>query len=770
MNQDKNPIEKYLAHSKNTTGDDDPLLNHLRKVADRAAGFAELFRAAKEAELAGLLHDLGKYGDLFQARLAGKERGIDHWSSGAWQALLKYKSNGMASALAIQGHHIGLQKAEPDALKQLNPDKMSHYHPLGLRLSDSDVTNLITRLESDGLQLPDAINSSIYAGLQAPPAAAMMDVRMLYSALVDADFIETEAHFTGKYRESGLPLMPDESLHILMSYIDELGRKSKAAGHVNQMRSDLLDTCLTAARMDQGLFTLTAPTGSGKTLSMLAFALKHAALHKLQRIIMVIPYLSIIDQTAKEYRKVFQEKYSAEDIGKFILEHHSLTGIRNTGDDAAEIIDADDESIAIMRLLAENWAAPVIVTTSVQFFESLFSNRPSACRKLHNLAGSVILFDEVQTFPISLAIPSLAALSRLAEKYRSTIVFSTATQPAFSALSEPIKLYSSAGWTPAPIAAPQLKLFERVRRTEVEWPRNQDSSLSWEKLAHAITSWKQVLCIVNLKRHAFRLLDELINSGVEGVLHLSTNMCPAHRQVVLDEVRQRLDNREPCRLVSTQCIEAGVDVDFPFVLRALAPLDAIAQAAGRCNRNGKATTGQVWVFVPEDEDYPDATYRQAAAVTRSLLKELGPSGMDIHDPLLYDTYYQKLYSISNPELQKLEIQEAIQRQDFVDVANKYRIIANDAVNVFVPYGPINFEEMIAEVHITGLTRHWINRVRPYAISIFRPKKEAPIWQYVERAPVKRGEYSDDWLIYLRKEHYDSLRGLVPPSSMDCLIG
>jgi hypothetical protein len=222
--------------------------------------------------------------------------------------------------------------------------------------------------------------------------------------------------------------------------------------------------------------------------------------------------------------------------------------------------------------------------------------------------------------------------------------------------------------------------------------------------------------------------------------------------------------------VSTQCIEAGVDVDFPFVLRALAPLDAIAQAAGRCNRNGKATTGQVRVFVPEDEGYPDATYRQAAAVTRSLLKELGPTGMDIHEPSLYDTYFQKLYGISNPELQKVEIQEAIQRQDFVDVANKYRIIANDAVNVFVPYGSINFEEMIAEVHVSGITRHWINRVRPYTISIFRPRKEAPMWQYVERAPIKHGEYADDWLIYLRKEHYDNLRGLVPPASMDCLIG
>lgn len=621
-----------------------------------------------------------------------------------------------------------------------------------------------------GSTLPADIGSSIYGGLQAPTAAAMIDVRMLYSTLVDADFIETEFHFNGAYRESGLPLMPDESLDILMSHIETLNRKSKAAGHVNQVRSDLLNACLAAAKMPQGVFTLTAPTGSGKTLDMLAFALKHAALHKLQRIIMVIPYLSIIDQTAKEYRKVFQEKYGLENTGKFILEHHSLTGIRNAGTENSKTVDADDENVTTIRLLTENWDAPVIITTSVQFFESLFSNRPSACRKLHNLAGSVILFDEIQTFPISLAIPSLAALSRLAEKYRATIVLATATQPAFSSLDEPIKKYSSTGWAPVPIVPPALKLFERTRRTEVEWPHNPDSPLSWAKIAEMIASREQVACIVNLKRHAFRLLDELISSASEGIFHLSTNMCPAHRQTVLDEVRQRLDDKKPCRLVSTQCIEAGVDVDFPFMLRALAPLDAIAQAAGRCNRNGKATTGQVRVFVPEDEGYPDATYQQAAAVTRGLLKEIGSAGMDIHKPALYDRYYQKLYGISNPELQKLEIQEAIQRQDFVDVANKYRIIANDAVNVFVPYGSINFEGMIAEVHASGLTRHWINRVRPYTISIFRPKKEAPIWQYVEHAPIKHGEYADDWLIYLRKEHYDKLRGLVPPASMDCLIG
>ena len=336
LDKNRKSVKSYLAHSKNTAGKEDLLAEHLCKVADRAAAFASSFGASEEAKLAGLLHDLGKYGDLFQARLAGKERGIDHWSPGAWQALMKHKTNGLASALAIQGHHIGLQKAEKQALAQLNPVKAKKNHIFGLRLSDSDGDRLISRFENDGLTLPAAMGSSIYGGLQAPTAAAMLDVRMLYSALVDADFIETESHFNGTYRESGLSLMPDESLDILMSYIETLSRKSKAAGHVNQVRSDLLNVCLTAAKIPQGVFTLTAPTGSGKTLNMLAFALKHAALHNLQRIIMVIPYLSIIDQTVKEYRKVFQVKYNSEEIVKFILEHHSLTGIRNFGTDISK--------------------------------------------------------------------------------------------------------------------------------------------------------------------------------------------------------------------------------------------------------------------------------------------------------------------------------------------------------------------------------------------------------------------------------------------------
>ncbi|MCX5999800.1 MAG: CRISPR-associated helicase/endonuclease Cas3, partial [Chloroflexi bacterium] len=272
------------------------------------------------------------------------------------------------------------------------------------------------------------------------------------------------------------------------------------------------------------------------------------------------------------------------------------------------------------RLLAENWDAPIIVTTSVQLLESLFSKSPSACRKLHRLAGSVILFDEVQTLPVALAVPTLATLSHLSKRYGTTVVFSTATQPAFEHLHGEVKQYSLGGWQPDEIVPPSLNLFQRARRTRVEAP-DFDRPVTWAQLAGRLASHEQVLCVVNLKKQLSRLFDLLQQHGTDGLLCLSTNMCPAHREVVLSMVKERLASGRVCRLISTKCVEAGVAIDFPAVYRAFGPLDAIAQAAGRCNRNGRAERGTVSVFLPEEEGYPDGAYRQAADTTRILLKK-----------------------------------------------------------------------------------------------------------------------------------------------------
>ncbi len=771
--------KEYFAHTAPLQGGDmEPLREHLSKVANRASEYADAFGASDEAALAGLLHDLGKYGGLFQDRLKGKESGIDHWSMGAWVSLTRYKQKGIAAALAIQGHHVGLREGDADSLRMLNPEKLRERERP--RLSEPDPSVLIQRMQEDGLAIPkvDSIERTIYERSASETAAGMLDVRMLYSALVDADFIETEAHFNAgpdglrNYRGKGPYLEPEKGLKQLLGYLEELSKRSSASLAVNALRNDLLDSCLLNASSEPGLFTLTAPTGSGKTLSMLAFALKHSKNFELRRIITVIPYLSIIDQTVREYRKVFEPVVGPKEIGQYILEHDSMAGTRGKSDgDIPDYLDRE-------RLLAENWDAPMIVTTSVQFLESLFSNRSSSCRKLHRLAKSVILFDEVQTLPMKLAIPTLATLSRLAERYGSTVVFSTATQPAFSHLGESVRKYCSQGWEPKEIVPDNMSLFNRINRTDAKWPVDVNATISWEELAEqvALPVYEQSLCIVNVKKHALALYQALKGLGADGLFHLSTSLCPVHRDAVLKEVWQRLERKKPCRLVSTQCVEAGVDLDFPAVFRALAPLDSVAQAAGRCNRNGLLDRGEVHLFIPQAEGgeriYPDGAYEQAAGVTRILLNRHGSEGIDINDPEIYKEYFLELYGIARPELLNKELLEAIRRYDFPAVSERYRIIENDAINILVAYDSERFHELADEVRESGLRRGWIAKARPHTVSLFRPRHKDPIYSYIEAIPVdnRKREYSNDWFIYLFDDHYDKETGLNPPQAMECLIG
>jgi CRISPR-associated endonuclease/helicase Cas3 len=759
----ESPKQRCLAHSA-VHGEVDYLHEHLNLVSKRAAKYAEAFGASDEARIAGLLHDLGKYGHLFQRRLEGKERGIDHWSAGAWKALSQFELNGIAAALAIQGHHIGLQKASEDALRRMQLKTLIKNHPDNLRLSETDLKTLMKMFEEDGLNLPSQFEQTMYSWKDKASGASMLDIRMLYSTLVDADFIETEAHFKRdkdgykRYREEGPPLDPNKALSILLDYQKKLAAQTISSGEIRRIRAILLQSCLEAADSPTGLFTLTAPTGSGKTLSMLAFALKHAERHDLRRIVFVIPYLSIIEHTAFEYQRVFKD---LED--NYILEDHSLTGLRTDGVTG----DMEDTEMRQRNLLAQNWDAPIIITTSVQLLESLFANHSSTCRKLHRLAKSVILFDEVQTLPIKLVVPTLATISRLAERHGSSVVFSTATQPAFTHLHEHVKKFCVHGWKPREIVSKTSDLFRNAKRTEVQWPTFNDKK-TWDELAKALAKQKRVLCIVNLKRQAHYLYDELDKRKVDGLRHLSTNMCPAHRKAVLAEVHSLLENNQPCHLVSTQCIEAGVDIDFPVVYRCLGPLDAIAQAAGRCNRNGKLKNGIFNVFLPKDEQYPPGAYDQAASVTRMLLKTFNKP-LDIDDPQLFREYYRQLYNIARVESLNKELCEAIMCQDFIDVAKKYRLIEQNSINVLVPYNKDIYKKLMNEVQENGLDRRWIASARPHSISLYRPKEHDPVWSYLDPVPIyKEKDRKEDWFIHLEKEHYHKQKGLVVPSN-ECLI-
>jgi len=772
----------YLAHSANRLGRTEQLADHLTKVARRAAEFASAFGAEKEAYMAGLFHDLGKYGNLFQERLSGHEKAVDHWSHGALLAALddnrpnRPNEPGLASAFAILGHHTGLEQAYPSVLSRLNRTVKNGGTP-ELRISKESTDELVQRATNDGLDLSAAreIKQSIYSGFSGK-AAAMLDIRMIYSTLVDADFLETESHFEAN--DSGLyqrpeppPLEPDRALKALMDHVRVVAAESDASTQIKSLRQDLLEACLKAADSPQGTFTLTAPTGSGKTLAMLAFALKHAAKHRLRRVIVVIPYLSIIEQTVSAYRKALSGTVSEHLLDEYILEHHSLAGI-GTDSSHGLYIDYEKQSNRRREQLTENWTSPIIVTTSVQFLESLFSNRPSACRKLHNIAGSVVLFDEVQTLPTSLVVPTLATLSRLAERYRASVVFSTATQPAFETLDTAVKKLCAPGWKPVEIVPESLSLFNRARRASIYWPVRE--AIPWHELIKELAAFKQVLCIVNLKRHAADVYKRLKELCGDGVYHLSTNMCPLHRQVVLDDVRRRLKNGEPCRLVATQCVEAGVDLDFPSVYRAMGPLDAIAQAAGRCNRGGKQAEGTVKVFIPEEEAYPDGNYRQAAACTSSLLERyrLKAQEPDINQPGLFLDYYQDLYSIRNLGNDKSPIIEQVRIQHFAEVARLYRIIDSGAVDVLVPYDPVQYRKLKDEVYRTGVTREWTIRARPHAIGLYCPGEGDPARDFLSQLNVrnKNGwEPCDGWYIYTGEADYHPALGLVLPRESRCLI-
>jgi CRISPR-associated helicase Cas3/CRISPR-associated endonuclease Cas3-HD len=757
----------YYAHSANTGGVWHPLAEHLITVSRLATTFMCGGKGAGEAGLAGLLHDFGKYGDRFQARLHGKDQGLDHWSQGAWLALTKHKA--VAAALAIQGHHVGLQRATKDALRALDPKSLGVRHPLGLAMSDSDIERIEARAKADGLpgRDPPAVLVPLSNGM-ARAVAAMLDVRMLFSCLVDADFLDTEAHFEGdakgkRYRPEGPRLDAEKALAALDAHMAGLRVSTQAQVNVRDAREALWNAVIQAGQLPLGLFTLTAPTGSGKTLAMLRFALEHVLRHGKKRIVLAVPFLTVIEQTARVYRQVF-----AGFPDHFVLEHHSLAGLG----EESEKRDAEGSQERQRRLLSENWDAPIVLTTNVQLLESLFSNRPSSCRKLHNLMDSVILFDEAQSLPQHLAVPTLAALSHLSAAYRSTVVFATATQPAFDTLDAAVNEHAVSGWQPREAVPEHPTLFKTLERVTVRWP-DRDKKRSWTELATEIRNAHQVLVVVNLKRHALVLLETL--AGTDGLFHLSTNLCAEHRRAVMDNVRAHLAAGLSCRLVSTQCVEAGVDVDFPVVFRAMAPLESIAQAAGRCNREGKLNEqgrfGEVVVFEPDEvgnwrKRFPTHSYYQAAQVTQTLLNLHG--NLNINDPETFRAYYHRLYDLNDPASQNADLKRAIDELDFVEIAKAYRIIEQNAIQVLMPWADRweDFQLLRTIADKEGINADWMRRAQGLAVSIYRTNNGPPAWAIA--AKLRHGGFSDEWFI-LEGDFYDDILGLNPPKGEQVFI-
>jgi CRISPR-associated endonuclease/helicase Cas3 len=692
------------------------LSTHLRNVAELAKRLADPIGLGAEAWLAGLLHDLGKYAKRFQARLHDNSiHGINHWAAGTAHAGETLKQ--LAVAFAVDGHHTGIPALDgSESLKQTvkrRADQKAWQEWTGCVES---ILELIDRQrESDSIQLPSLPRRAV-----TDPFAEALRTRMLFSCLVDADFLDTEGHFKPQVtaQRAAPALQPERALALLR---DHLAAKS-AGGEVNRRRRRLLSDCLAAAAKPSGLFTLTAPTGSGKTLSSLAFALQHINTHnailaaddlrRFRRIIVVIPFTSIIEQTAQVYRDLFEGNFGPD----YVLEHHSAVAPRERPEDQGR--DAEEERLRRARVAAENWAAPLVVTTSVQFFESLFSNRPSDCRKLHSIGHSVILFDEVQTLPPRL-VPSLLSAVRLLTapegSYGATAVFMTATQPAFAAAGKALPY----GWNPVEISSEPEAMAEALRRTRIELPA-RDESDSWEDIGRRLLSNSQSLCVVNTTKDARQLFQLLRSRANEGCFHLSSRLCPAHRREKLDAIRGRLRDGLSCRLVSTQLIEAGVDLDFPIAFRALGPLDSIIQTAGRCNREGRhAEPCPVVVFRPADGGLPRGAYGTAKAKTEEFLDRHPNASKELHLPAFYAAYFSELYGLLGPQSRHDDpVFAASEALDFPKAAKECGLVGDETRAVLVKWkqGEELTEKLRREKHLTA---DECRRAQRYSVNLYQ---------------------------------------------------
>jgi CRISPR-associated endonuclease/helicase Cas3 len=713
---------------------------HLNKVAWWTAMFAgEMFPAGSpEAKavrewgyLAGLWHDLGKFAERWQRYLRTKSDihsdevvgRMDHATAGAKHAVIAFPVIGHILAFAIAGHHSGLldtiseNACQEKRLDQCVPD-----------LSQVPASIL------DRLQPP--MPHSIAGDLSS--ASVSVFSRMLFSCLVDADFLATESFMNPK--QSGLrpqntgSFFP-EMLRLLDQNIASFGQPVTP---VAKSRSGVYQNCVEAASSPLGLFSLNVPTGGGKTLSSLAFALGHAVRHGQRRVIYVIPFTSIIEQNAGVFEDVFAP-LTAPDSPPVVLEHHSNL--------------SPEKETERSRLAAENWDAPLVVTTAVQFYESLHAARTSSCRKLHNIANAVVILDEAQCLPVDYLRPCLESLRQLSSHYRTSVVLCTATQPAIHHRPEfPIGLHDIRAIIPD--ARSLSKELERVR--VVDRGMMTDSLLTAE-----ISEAFQVLVIVNTRKHAQKLF-QLLPKGTRN-FHLSALMCPQHRRAVLDGVRRRLDAGESVRLISTQLIEAGVDIDFPLVYRSLAGIDSIAQAAGRCNRNGRLPMGETYIFRSEHQR-AEAYFRETAQVADRVLSLFeNPLGLES-----VEKYFQLYYLAHNPaNAPKWDTKDIggdfkLDRGSrklpmlfqFRSTAEKFRLIENEQVTVIIPFDE-TARKLVSELRneTIPLHRNLLRALQRYTVQIYKPEFEK---NRVQFEPLRNDQFQ---ILICPETHYSEHFGL-----------
>ncbi len=711
--------------------------DHNTGVAILARQFAEAFNAGPDAFIAGMLHDIGKYTPEFQRYImsdGGVRGSVPHAAAGAWEA---FSRNMGHIAMAINAHH-GRLANWTELLKEAN------WKERASKLRDASM--------AAGWQLPElpeSVLSAWAADLQGKDAckyAMECLTRMLFSALVDADWLDTEAFMSPDKASLRVSAEPLDSLRKRLD--DHLVALSGGADRtsVNEHRNQILQGTLAAAGGKPGVYSLAVPTGGGKTLASMAFALKHAIHNDLRRVIVAIPYTSIIEQNAKIYRDVLGEDN--------VIEHHSC-------------LDPEKETQR-NQLACENWDAPVIVTTNVQLFESLFSNRRAACRKLHNVAGSVIIMDEAQTLPPGMLTPTLSMIQTLHEKFNVSFIICTATQPAFGKRRiGPGHMFPGIE-TIRDIIPDSSKFFGALRRVEITWPEDIDESVSWESIADELADCPRVLAIVNRRRDAYELA-ELMD---EDTFHLSALMTPEHRMVVLNDIRERLvDPSATCRVVATSLVEAGVDLDFPVVYRAFAPLDSIAQAAGRCNREGKLTDangapamGRVVVFVPPSKPLP-GVHSVGTETTKTMLRG-GP--IDICDPEVYRKYFEGLYTARNPDL--ANVQQARQKWKFKETEEKYRLIDDDWSEAIIVPRDDRARDAVRRVRAGDSPRDAMRVLQRYSVSVSKKTVIewvaggvlAPLFEFGDSKGADQCEPGGPYVLnreYLKTAYHDARFGL-----------
>ena len=699
---------QYLAHI-NDKGEEQPLKRHLEGTALLCGQFADNFGAYEWGFCCGLLHDIGKYSLKFQKRLQGSEDSVDHSTAGA---KVCWDRKGMYQFLSycIAGHHAGL------------PDTGG--------ASDMGTRGTMMGRMKKKLENYQAYDKEIEIPLlKIPPFQPVKDenpgfffimlIRMLYSCLVDADYLDTEFFMNGREirdRGESIPVLYQKFTESISGWLNNCDLET-----INGRRTEILNHCIKMGEASKGLFTLTVPTGGGKTISSLAFALKHAKEHHMDRIIYVIPYASIIEQNAK----VFSDILGADNV----LENHCNLDYESS------------EELKPMQLAAENWDRTVIVTTNVQFFESLFSNKSSKCRKVHNIANSVIIFDEAQMLPSDYLKPCISAMEQLLRYYRSSIVLCTATQPALKGLlSQEIAVREL-----CPRVEEQFEFFKRVSIKNL-------NKLSEDELAEKLMDEEQALCILNTKKCAQRIYQ---NIKAEGVYHLSTSMYPAHRKRALNEIRERLKKQKRCVVVSTSLVEAGVDLDFQTVYRQLAGVDSIIQAAGRCNREGRRPFSECFTYIFKldiRETVPGQ--RQQIEVAESLLSD----NRSLEELETVKRYFEILYHFRGESLDKKEILKKFDRGNFQfsSVGREFRLIEENTKTILIPKEE-DAQKILEQLKIKGFTKELLRKMGQYCVNVYEND-----FQQMFAAGMLNGiseDLKDDYFVLRDMEKYMDEMGL-----------